>query len=487
MIARRRRAEANRGVTDRPCPMRYHLLPALRTPALSRIVTQATLLGIPVVLLAAALGLTDETTFPLLCCCIILQSVFGIELMRSARFMAHPAPLNYLPYYFLAFGCLWVAAGRQHHWYAYFAQGVMILIPLILVAHDEMRSRSKSGRESLAPGWRPGLTARLARRAIRLSNLARAQSLSRSPGYRCVRSLELLKHPRRQIRYAALAALESHHNWEQTEVELVLRMARQDPDEELRCAAILALANVDDRQVVEELAGFMENGSCAVRETVVQSVLHQAGGTLVLDWPCRQGAHWPSRPARMKTTSMASCSCRCPRGGRRRSDRLGRGKGAPGSTSVTDSGGLLRAALDNSDENGELAVKIQRAVVSSTCRHRCHRADSRAARPTKLRTSTPHGSLPMPPVLLPFVSWQSRFSSKKGVRRNSRHPDRAGPDFESRAFFDYGTSGAKPFGGRSGTASLGAAAGLEHPRCPANGRRLMRWSRDQATAGQSPA
>src|SRR5580658_7724510 len=101
----------------------------IRTQALSRFISKATLLGIPIVLLAAATGLTDGTTFPLLWCCIFLQAVFGIELMRSTRIEAEAAPLYYLPYYFLAFGSLWMTAGRQHHWYAYFAQGVMALIP----------------------------------------------------------------------------------------------------------------------------------------------------------------------------------------------------------------------------------------------------------------------------------------------------------------------------------------------------------------------
>ena len=318
------------------------------------------------VLLAAALWLTDETTFPLLCCCVFLQAIFGIELMRSSRFVAHAAPVNYLPYYFLAFGCLWVAAGRQHHWYVYFAQGVMVLIPLLLVARDDMRAVGAS------PGGNPShLAGALASRLDLPDGPAGCRTWPELKAFRealgpdASAAFELLKHPRRQVRYAALAALESHHNWAQTEVELVLRMARQDPDEELRCAAILALANVDDRQVVEELASFMENASCAVRETVVQSTFRNLEERWSWVRQAVKGAL--AKPTATHEDDLDGIM-QLPLPGAAVDDLIAWAgeKGHLAQRASRILAGYYGLRLDTSDENGELAVKIQRAVVSYT-------------------------------------------------------------------------------------------------------------------------
>jgi hypothetical protein len=85
--------------------------------------------------------------------------------------------------------------------------------------------------------------------------------------------LGLLGHPRPQVRVAALAALEFRKHWRAGQAETVLQVARQSAEPSVRAAAMSALANVDDRLLVEQLAEFLRDPSPEVRRAAGEALL----------------------------------------------------------------------------------------------------------------------------------------------------------------------------------------------------------------------
>jgi HEAT repeat protein len=88
-----------------------------------------------------------------------------------------------------------------------------------------------------------------------------------------VPALAMLLQPRPQIRMAALAALEFRKYWEPGQAELVLSVAQHAQEPEVRAAAIMALANVDDRMLVERLAEYLRDSSPEVRRAATEALL----------------------------------------------------------------------------------------------------------------------------------------------------------------------------------------------------------------------
>ena len=86
-------------------------------------------------------------------------------------------------------------------------------------------------------------------------------------------ALELLGHARPQVRIAALAALEFRQNWQAGQAEVVLNAARRALEPEIRAAAVYALANRDDREIIEGLAEFLYDPSHGVRQAATEALL----------------------------------------------------------------------------------------------------------------------------------------------------------------------------------------------------------------------
>jgi HEAT repeat protein len=86
-------------------------------------------------------------------------------------------------------------------------------------------------------------------------------------------ALALLGHPRTEVRVAALAALEFRKEWRQGQAELVLQTAQHAEQPVVRAAAVSALANVDDRILVEAVAQFLHDPSWEVRKAATESLL----------------------------------------------------------------------------------------------------------------------------------------------------------------------------------------------------------------------
>jgi hypothetical protein len=107
-----------------------------------------------------------------------------------------------------------------------------------------------------------------------------------------VPALAMLLQPRPQVRMAALAALEFRKHWEPGQAELVLSVAQHAPEPEVRASAIMALANVEDRLLVDRLAEYLCDPSQGVRRAATEALL----------WNCEKRWTWV-RPAVRKALS----------------------------------------------------------------------------------------------------------------------------------------------------------------------------------------
>jgi len=86
-------------------------------------------------------------------------------------------------------------------------------------------------------------------------------------------ALNLLSNPRPQVRVAALGSLEFREDWRKGQPEIVLNIAQRSPEPEIRAAAVSALANIDERYMIEALAEFLRDSSPVVRQAATEALL----------------------------------------------------------------------------------------------------------------------------------------------------------------------------------------------------------------------
>ena len=176
--------------------------------------------------------------------------------------------------YVIALSWMLVAAVGLDDWYLHTCQAILLVVPLVFFAVQCLR-------ESGAPALRRAraLAGQLARRvewpaeldACRL--LPEVKALREALHVDASPALELLTNSRPQVRVAALAALEFRQNWRHGQAELVLNAARRAVEPETRAAAVYALANRDDREIVEGLAEFLYDPSHGVRQAATEALL----------------------------------------------------------------------------------------------------------------------------------------------------------------------------------------------------------------------
>jgi hypothetical protein len=147
-------------------------------------------------------------------------------------------------------------------------------VPIIMFAYQTLT-------DSGAPEIRRArlLAERLASRKEWPADLAACRALPEVKALRAALAVEaapalaLLHHPRTEVRVAALAALEFRKEWRMGQAELVLQAAQHAEQPVVRAAAVSALANVDDRGLVEAVAQFLSDPSVEVRRAATESLL----------------------------------------------------------------------------------------------------------------------------------------------------------------------------------------------------------------------
>jgi HEAT repeat protein len=186
----------------------------------------------------------------------------------------HPAGPAVIMLYLLGLGWIMFGWHARLDWFVALAQAVLLLFPLLALSYQVLRDTGFIDMR------RAQLLARriVARRELPL-DLAACRELPevkafRETLYRDPRpALALLNQKRPEVRLAALCALEFRKDWEKGQAASVLRVALLSTEPEIRAAAIMALANVDDRSLMEKLGGLLRDPTPVVRQAAASALL----------------------------------------------------------------------------------------------------------------------------------------------------------------------------------------------------------------------
>jgi hypothetical protein len=240
------------------------------------LVVQALRVGIlllPTGLLLYASFRTDDpkhllllgAAFQLLVCILSFVSQWGRQ---------QPIAPSVITLYLIALGWLWWGTGARDDWFVHLARAILLVVPMVVFA---LQTLTESG----APALRRArlLAQRLASRQEWPADLAACRTLPEVKALRealhidATPALALLHHPRVQVRVAALAALEFRKDWRSGQAEYVLHVAQAAAEPAVRAAAVTALGNLDERPLVEMLAGFLRDSSWEVRRAATEAIL----------------------------------------------------------------------------------------------------------------------------------------------------------------------------------------------------------------------
>jgi HEAT repeat protein len=207
----------------------------------------------------------------------VFQALVVILLLLGGRVWDQPVGAKAIVVYLIALAWLWFADAIRPDWYGHLTQFVFAAVPLLFFAlHTLTSSGALTSRRARL------LAQRLAQRLDWPPNLADCRTLPEVKAFRealaweASPALALLQHPRPQVRVAALAALDFRKYWRSGQAERVLRLALTDREPVIRAAAVSALANVDNRALVEQLAEFLRDPAPIVRQAANEALLWDA-------------------------------------------------------------------------------------------------------------------------------------------------------------------------------------------------------------------
>jgi hypothetical protein len=175
--------------------------------------------------------------------------------------------------YLIGFCWLWWGQVSED-WYFGVAKAMLLVAPLMLFGWQTLcdsgapairRARSLARRLAERREWPTDLNA--------CRSLPEVKALRAALGNEASPALTLLLDPRLEVRVAALAALEFRKEWKPGQAEMVLQLALRAEQPALRAAAVGALANVEDRALVERVAEFLHDPSIEVRKAAVEALL----------------------------------------------------------------------------------------------------------------------------------------------------------------------------------------------------------------------
>jgi hypothetical protein len=232
------------------------------------------ILVIPVTLLAlASARATGEHRLLLALGALFQGLAFVLALVTGGRLHQPIAPAVIMLY---VIALSWILLGglQINDWFFHVAQSLLLVVPL---AYFAVQCLKESG--ALALRRARCLAQQLAQRRDWPADLQACRSLPEVKALRdCLYvdaepALALLSSHRPEVQIAALTALEFRKSWQRGQPDAVLQLARQTPVPEVRAAAINALANVDDRLIIEALGDFACDPSLMVRQTATIALL----------------------------------------------------------------------------------------------------------------------------------------------------------------------------------------------------------------------
>jgi HEAT repeat protein len=203
--------------------------------------------------------------FQLLACALVILGGQGLrDLSSTAVIML----------YVIALGWLLLGGAGWNDWYRHLAEAILLVVPLLFFGLQALgesgapalrRARSLAQRLRQRRDWPADPQA--CRLLPEVKALRDALYIDASP------ALGLLGDARPHVRVAALAALEYRQSWRPGQAEVVLQLAQKAVEPEVRAAAVNALANVEDRLIVEALAELLHDPSPLVRQTTGEALL----------------------------------------------------------------------------------------------------------------------------------------------------------------------------------------------------------------------
>ncbi len=201
------------------------------------------------------------------------QAAVCILSFLSRQSWRQPLGPSVVTLYLIALTWLWFGVITED-WYSHFAKAILLVVPLMVFGFQTLY-------ESGAPALRKAnaLAERLSNRNDWPSDLAACRQLPEvrafraALGYDAAPALALLNNTRLEVRVAALAALEFRKEWRPGQAELVMQIAQRAEQPAIRAAAVTALGNLDDRELVETLAQFLHDTSREVRRAAVEALM----------------------------------------------------------------------------------------------------------------------------------------------------------------------------------------------------------------------
>lgn len=200
---------------------------------------------------------------------VIAFAVFGFFRSLTSAF----SPLVLL-LSLIALSFLWFSVPESvSDWSVHLGQAISALLILGIIANYTLHQsgawtirrahrlvRDLSERQD----WPEPLT--LCKELVEVAELREVSAFDAAP------ALALLESARPEVRLCALAALESRKHWKPGQAETVLAVLRNEAVPEVRAAAILALANCNDRLLLENLADYLRDPDARVRTAAADAL-----------------------------------------------------------------------------------------------------------------------------------------------------------------------------------------------------------------------
>lgn len=207
---------------------------------------------------------------------VLLFSWIMLSQQALFRPLGFPVTLTYLS----ALAWLWIAdlahsgeTGIKEDWFSHFAQAVFLIVPLFLFSlrilgetgvFASRRARMLAHTMARRNDWPDDLRECL--------DLPEIRALRDALGEDAGPALGLLRNSSPQVRLIALSALDSWHYWQHGQIELVMHVSKEAREPIIRSAAIAALADIDDRNVIELLAEFCRDPDRQVRQAAFHAI-----------------------------------------------------------------------------------------------------------------------------------------------------------------------------------------------------------------------
>ena len=239
---------------------------------LLRLVRGAVLL-LPAAMLAVGAARSSGPAFILLGLGALFQFLACGLAFFSRQGWREPVGPAVIMLYVIALSWMLMASVGADDWFLHTCEAVLLVVPLAFFAVQCLRESGAPTLHRAAPGGPAVPARRVAGRAGRLPALARSQGAARGPARGRGPGPGTAVAPAAAGAVAALAALEFRQNWLHGQAELVLNAARRSLEPEIRAAAVYALANRDDREIIEGLSEFLYDPSHGVRQAATEALL----------------------------------------------------------------------------------------------------------------------------------------------------------------------------------------------------------------------